>query len=254
MKCSLIVFSPTGGVQKVADILCSSIASSVDVYDLTKNDFKAVDLVASEDDIAVIALPSYGGRVPALATSRLKLIRSDGMRCVIVCVYGNRAYDDTLVEMQDLAKECGFCVISAVSAVAEHSIVHKYATNRPDATDEKELREIGARILEKLSKNDCDNNFTVPGNRPYKKAGGAGLVPKATSACVECGLCAIECPAGAIDKTRLKVADRSKCISCMRCAMRCPNDARKPNGAMVTIAGIAIKKACSVRKSCECYL
>ena len=54
-------------------------------------------------------------------------------------MYGNRAYEDTLVEMEDAAKECGFNVIAAISAIAEHSIMHQYATNRPDKEDEKQL-------------------------------------------------------------------------------------------------------------------
>ncbi|MGN0417427.1 4Fe-4S binding protein [Anaerostipes faecalis] len=254
MKCSLILFSPTGGTEKTAEILCSAMASETQIFDLANISFDAGDFSADSDAVAVLALPSYGGRVPALAAERLKKVQGKGMPCVLLCVYGNRAYEDTLVEMEDLAKECGFRVIAAVAAVAEHSIIHQYAAGRPDAADEKNLKEIGAKIVQKLSGSLDNSQFTIPGNRPYKKAGGGGLVPKATSACVSCGLCAAQCPAGAIDKDNVKTADKNKCISCMRCVVKCPHKARKVNGAMVAVASMAIKKECSIRKECECYL
>ncbi|XCP84570.1 4Fe-4S binding protein [Roseburia hominis] len=216
--------------------------------------FEPVSFAAGNEEIAVIALPSYGGRVPALAAERLKKVQGNGMPCVLLCVYGNRAYEDTLVEMEDLAKACGFSVVAAVAAVAEHSIMHQYAAGRPDATDEKNMKEIGAKILEKLSGSLVSDSFVIPGNRPYKKAGGVGLVPKADSACVNCGLCANQCPADAIDNTNLKTADKTKCISCMRCVVKCPKNARNVNSAMVAAASLALKKACSVRKECEYYL
>ena len=87
-----------------------------------------------------------------------------------------------------------------------------------------------------------------------EKAGGAGLVPKADKRCTGCGLCAKNCPAQAISKANLKTADSKKCISCMRCVTECPESARKVNEAMVSIAALAMKKACSERKSNELYI
>lgn len=252
MKCSLILFSPTGGTGKAAQMLCSALSSDIQIFDLTDATLDYAGFPSEDGGGAVVALPSYGGRVPALAAERLQKIQGNGMPCVLLCVYGNRAYEDTLVEMEDLAKGCGFRVVAAVAAIAEHSIMHQYAAGRPDAADEKNLKEIGGKIAEKLLKS-MDSSFLVPGNRPYKKAGGAGLVPRTTSACINCGLCASECPAGAIASGDGKSTDKAKCISCMRCVVKCPYGARKINGAMVSAASLAIKKACSVRKECECY-
>lgn len=254
MKTNLILFSPTGGTEKVARILCSALSSDVRTLDLTDINFTPVNLSADSDEVAVIALPSYGGRVPMLAAERLANVHTNGMPCVLLCVYGNRAYEDTLVEMEDLSKQCGFTAIAAVAAIAEHSIIHQYAAGRPDTTDEKKLKELGTKILKKLSCGQAQVSFRIPGNRPYKKASGVGLVPKASSACVSCGICAEQCPVGAISKGNLKSADIHKCISCMRCVVKCPHAARKVNGAMVSVASLAIKKACSVRKECELYL
>ena len=108
--------------------------------------------------------------------------------------------------------------------------------------------------MEKYRQGKRELTAAIPGNRPYRKPGGAGLVPKAGSGCTGCGLCTKQCPAQAISPDDLRKTDGGKCISCMRCVVRCPSGARKVNGAMVTAAGLALKKACSVRKECELFL
>ena len=99
MKLYSIVFSPTGGTQKVAAALTGALEGEVTKIDLTdsKQDFHAVQL--TQEDVAVISVPSYGGRVPAVAVGRLTMLNGQGARAVLVCVYGNRAYEDTLAEL-----------------------------------------------------------------------------------------------------------------------------------------------------------
>ena len=243
-----IIFSPTGGTEKVARILTSRWELDTVTIDLSdaKADFSRC--VIEKEDRVLIAMPSFGGRAPAVAIERLKQIAGNGAGCTLVCVYGNRAYEDTLVEMEDAAKECGFRVIAAVAAVAEHSILPQYATGRPDGSDKNQLADFAAKIAGK------DGEITtLPGNRPYKKSGGTGLVPKPTKDCVKCGLCAEKCPVQAIDPASF-AADSKLCIGCMRCVKQCPKNARRVSGLMVSIAGMAIKKACSVRKENELYL
>lgn len=256
MKITQIVFSPTGGTQRVVGTITAEWENAVNKVDLTstKTDYSSLNF--GKDDIAVIAVPSYGGRVPALAAERIAKIHGNQAQCVIVCVYGNRAYEDTLIELNDLAEQSNFKVIAAVSAVAEHSIIHQYAAGRPDEQDKTELQGFAREIFEKITNNDDASvpAVQIPGNRPYKKAGGAGLVPKADKNCTNCGLCAENCPAQAISKEHIKTADGKKCISCMRCVVACPQSARKINNAMVSVVVLAIKKACSVRKSNELYI
>ena len=243
-----IIFSPTGGTEKVANILGGHWSENTVKIDLSdvKTDFSKC--IIDKEDQVLIAMPSFGGRAPTVAIERLKKIAGNGAKCTLVCVYGNRAYEDTLVEMEDAAKESGFRVVAAVAAVAEHSIMPQYAAGRPDASDKKQLEQFAEQIAGKT-----EAVVSIPGNRPYKKAGGAGLVPKPTKDCVKCGMCAERCPVQAIDPASF-TADAKKCISCMRCVKQCPEKARNVNGAMVSIAAMAIKKACSVRKENELFL
>lgn len=248
-----ITFSPTGGTKRVSDCLLQSFEGECRPVDLTDSqmDFQAISL--APDDVAVIAAPSYGGRVPATAAERLTKIHGNGARAILICVYGNRAYEDTLVELEDAAKQAGFRVIAAVAAIAEHSIAHQFATGRPDEKDAQQLGLFGQQIRKKLlASNDSEPN--IPGNRPYKKAGGAGMVPKATKDCVKCGTCAKACPGQAIQADDPHKVDERACISCMRCISVCPQNARKVNPIMLSAGGVALKKACSVRKECELFL
>ncbi len=248
MRVVEIIFSPTGGTEKVANIIgkkWSDTAVKIDLSDV-KTDFTKCEI--QKEDMVLIAMPSFGGRAPTVAIERLRQIAGNGANCTLVCVYGNRAYEDTLVEMEDAAKESGFQVIAAIAAVAEHSIIPQYAANRPDASDEAQLSKFAERILQKDG-----TAASIPSNHPYKKSGGAGLVPKVTKGCIKCGLCAEKCPVQAINAETLE-ADSQKCISCMRCVKLCPHDARKVNGVMVSVAALAIKKACSIRKEIELFL
>lgn len=247
MKTYKIIFSPTGGTAKVADAITKNWTDT-ETIDLSNSSYNTS---LEEDSLALIAMPCFGGLAPQLALDRLTKITANNSKCAITVVYGNRAYDDTLIQLKEYAEQTGFKVIAAIAAVAEHSIVHAYAANRPDAKDNDELCSFGNKILEKTG-NKADS-ISVPGNKPYKKAGSA-MVPKASSACTACGICASSCPAGAIDPEKPRAADKSKCIGCMRCVSVCPLKARGLNPIMTKIAGIALKKACSERKSNELFI
>ncbi|MDE5873148.1 MAG: EFR1 family ferrodoxin [Lachnospiraceae bacterium] len=252
MKTVQIVFSPTGGTQKVVDSIMEGWSSSVTKIDITNATEDYSNIKLEKEDVALVAIPSYGGRVPVLAAQRLAKIHGNHAQCVIICVYGNRAYEDTLIELNDIAEQCGFQIIAAISAIAEHSIIHQYAAGRPDQKDKDELSNFGKKILDKINNHNLSAPISqIPGNHPYKKIAGAGLVPKADRKCISCGLCADNCPAKAIDKEKIKTADNKKCISCMRCVVQCPKSARNVNGAMVSVAALAIKKACSERNKNE---
>lgn len=253
MKIYEITFSPTGGTKRVADFLSNELSRDITDIDLSNGNENLNKYSLTNEDTVIIAVPSYSGRVPSTAAERIAKIQGHDAKAIIVCVYGNRAYEDTLAELQDIVQQAGFIVISAIAAIAEHSIAHRYATNRPDKDDYGHLRVFAKQIGDKLRKNDFSTP-TIPGNRPYRKAANAGIVPKATKACTQCSLCASKCPVGAIDKNNPEKVNKKACISCMRCVTVCPHHARKVNGLLLAIVNMMLKKACSIRKECELYI
>lgn len=117
-----ITFSPTGGTRRVGELLCNEFGGECVTTELCTKEENLKLPGIHTDDLTVISMPVYAGRVPAMAVERLKGIEANGARCVIIAVYGNRAYEDALVEMQDVATGMGFRVVAAIAAIAEHSI------------------------------------------------------------------------------------------------------------------------------------
>ena len=251
MKTCQLVFSPTGGTEKAAAAITKNWPQ-VRTIDLSLPDTDYSSISIDPDALVLVAMPCFGGVAPQLALDRFARIKGNGATCVLAAVYGNRAYENTLVQMQDTAQAAGFQVIAAVSAVAEHSIIHQYAAGRPNAEDREELALFGTKILEKAESGSTET-LVIPGKRPYKTSGG-GMVPTANARCTGCGLCAQKCPAQAISPERCKTTEKSKCIGCMRCVSICPVHARNVNRLMVSIASLAIKKACSAPKANELFL
>lgn len=248
-----IVFSPTGGTEKVMSLLEKDFSAETRI-DLTKSNCSGCDVDLKADDLCLIGVPSYGGRVPQIALERLRQMKGNGACGIMVIVYGNRAYDDTILELKNELTEDGFRVVSAIAAIAEHSIMHQFAAGRPDAEDEQELHKIAQDIKDALERGVSTKELQVPGNQPYRKYGGVPFKPQANQKCNQCGLCSVQCPVGAIPKDNPTVTDQSNCISCMRCVSICPQNARELNHVILFVASQKMKKACDGRKKIEWFL
>lgn len=253
MSCYEIYFSPTGGTKKVADILAKGIGKNFEVIDMIKYPDRLQQLHLTGQDLCLIAVPSFGGRVPSAAAEALKKAKGSGAGAVLAAVFGNRAIDDTLAELQDILEEAGFTCIAGIEAVAEHSLMRQFGTGRPDPEDERELTDFAVKIRGRMDGADTGGGLKLPGNRPYREYNGVPLKPEANSRCVACGLCAQECPAGAIPRDHPQDTDREKCISCMHCVSLCPQKARSCSKLLTLAAGQKLKKHCAGRKENRLY-
>ena len=213
-------FSPTGGTKKVADAIAAGFGTPTVEMDLTRAD-ESVTL--GKNDALMAVLPVYAGRVPQISLERLSALKGSGQKAVAVVVYGNREFDDALLETKNALEEGGFQVIAAAAFIAEHSIVRSIAAGRPDAEDEALCRQFAADVMAKLE-NPAPVN--VPGNDPYVELKPSAFHPVADETCVKCSVCAEQCPVGAIPLDDPSHTDNERCINCMRCVASCPMNSR----------------------------
>jgi ferredoxin len=221
---TLVYFSPSGTTEKSAHIFGRALKESYGTIDLLRDDLKD-EYIFGKDDLVLVAMPVFGGRIPALCTHQLKRLKAKGAYAGMMAVYGNRDYDDALIEMYDLLNDLGFKIVGAAATVAEHSIFHSVAKGRPDEADQKVIEDFAGKCLEQADK-DLGLKVNFKGNRPYKKFGGVPFVPKGNQLCSNCGQCVTVCPVGAISKENPKATDKEKCIACTACIANCPTGAR----------------------------
>ena len=251
MKHYNIHFSPTGGTKKVADIICCALEGDFNEIDLCSNIEK---LSLCEEDICLVSIPSYGGRVPATAVERLKSISGNGAKAVLNCVYGNRAWEDTLTELQDTLEEQGFRCVAALATVAEHSIFRQFAAGRPDEKDKAELIKMAGKIQGRLNEYFSGPLVLEGSHGIYKEFGGSPLRPFCNESCTGCRLCARKCPVAAIDAQNPKTTDPEKCISCMRCISICPKGARGVDPSLLATISERISPHLGGRKDNHLFL
>ena len=243
-----LYFSPTGGVKRVMELL----AKGFQIAELVDMTVSLPSMTLAAEDVCLVGVPSFGGRVPKAALDRLAAISADGAKAVAVAVYGNRHYDDTLLELQHRLEERGCIVIGGVAAIAEHSVVRQFAAQRPDASDAVVLREYAAAIRDKLEQGGA--GIQLPGSVPYKEFNGVPFHPIVAESCAGCGLCAKECPVGAIPFDAPNTTDGDRCFTCLRCVSVCPSKSRALAETVVQTMTEKLRPACEGRKDNQLFL
>ncbi len=222
---TLVCFSPTGNTLKILTAMAGAISPAFDLIDLTKPG--PVSRTFGPQDLVLFGMPVYSGRVPAVARARLAGIESRGASCLAVVSYGNRDFDDALLELADWAAEAGFAVKGAAAVIGRHTY-GKIQVGRPGAEDLAQCADFARRAAARAPDSPAP---VIPGNRPYREGGSGGKFRPLTSEdCLQCGLCAADCPVQAIADDFRTISD--SCLACFRCVRNCPVQAKQPDPAV----------------------
>lgn len=240
-KLTLLYFSATGTTEKVVSKIGNRLIEKDENMTLKEIDFtlpmvreKGIDF--SENDLVIVGVPVYAGRVPNVLLKYLNTIKGNGALAAAVVVYGNRDYDDALIELRDILVLNEFKVIAAAAFVGEHAFSYTLAKDRPDEKDMELVEYFVDNLYQKLVGEKTFKNITVKGNRPYRKyympkdENGVPqdirkVKPKTKDKCMDCKLCANICPMGSIDYDDVSLIN-GICIKCNACVKKCPTGAK----------------------------
>lgn len=254
---NVICFSPTGTSKKSALSIAQAFTDSPNVIDVTTFGSVSEKTAFADNELVIFGAPCYGGRIPKVAAERLDAFRGNNTPCIVTVTYGNRDYDDALLEMMDMAVKNGFIPVGAAALIGQHTF-GTIQVGRPNDDDAAEDKEFGKKVLEKLAKINDLTGAAAPefkGNRPYKDGGNGGKFrPVTTDDCIKCGYCVRMCPMGAIDKADPSVIDNDKCISCFRCIKVCPKKAKTMTDEGYLKFAVDFSAKLAARRENEYYL
>jgi len=262
-KLKLVCFSPTGTTKRILRGIGQGIDhGAAELIDLTLPGSRNHKLQTTEEDLLVVGVPVYMGRVPSILLEWLNGINAMGTPAVCVVVYGNRAYEDALIELEEILVERGCIPIAGAAYIGEHSYSSSsipIAKGRPDKSDLDHAEYFGQKINDKLKSFislDKIPELIVPGNRPDGKATRIWSLDfiAVSDECIQCGTCSENCPAGAIDATRSYLIDKEKCITCCACIRNCPQKARTMKSGPVKDAAIRLGSLYKMRKEPEYFI
>jgi ferredoxin len=257
----LIYFSPTHTTKKIVEGIAPGLKASIEQhYDLTLPGALAQTHREFTQDMAIIGAPVYAGRLPSVMLSRFRRIKGNGRPAAIVVVYGNRAYEDALIELRDIALHVGFRPIAAGTFIGEHSYSTSdlpIAEGRPDNGDMLTASDFGNAIREALMACLSSSNelLQLPGKFPYKELRMlSGITPSVNEAlCSRCGKCVLVCPTAAIDKDHPATAVKEMCIRCCACVKECPSNAKVLDDPRIKQTAEWLHANCGARKVPETY-
>lgn len=229
-------------------------AHELESFDITYPEYKLPRDLAT-GDLVVVGVPVYAGRVPALAVERLKGLQGNGASMVVTVVYGNREYEDALLELRNMAEKNGFRVVAGCAFIGEHSFSSRelpIAAGRPDEDDLEVARKFAKQINDRLTNAGGDGpvNLDIPGDDPYKE--GMMNLPFTMEVdkeqCTLCEICISTCPAGAISLSDQIVMSADLCILCCACIKSCPEEAVSLTAPPLKEKAVWLHENCQMRK------
>jgi ferredoxin/flavodoxin len=243
-KITAAYFSATGTTEKIVrqiafDLSWSWDDSDFEVFDFTLPGARAPEKTFGGQDLVIFGVPTYAGRVPNVLLPYLtKKITGGGALAVPVVLFGNRNYDDSLIELRNILEADGFHTVGGAAFAAEHSFSYTLGAGRPDAADLALATDFAGTIYDRVSalKKPLKKPAYVKGEdpvRPYYTPRDRHGTPidilkvksKVNEACTNCGVCAEVCPMGSIDPEDV-TQYTGICIKCGACIKKCPEKAR----------------------------
>lgn len=244
LKTNMMYFSATDRTKIIVSGLADRIAEltngskPINTIDFTLPAEREKPASFGKEDLVIFGVPVYAGRVPNILLKYLDTLHGNGALAVAVVVFGNRDYDDALVELQDILQSHGFTVIAGGAFVGEHAFSKTLAKGRPDEKDIGKLLAFATKIYTKLQAADTFQPAEIKGNRPYRSyyvpkdkngepiIGFRKIKPTTNKTdCIDCKQCARVCPMGSIDFDDTSIIS-GICIKCGACIKKCPMGAK----------------------------
>ncbi|MDO5410707.1 MAG: 4Fe-4S binding protein [Lachnospiraceae bacterium] len=226
-KVYAVYFSPTKGSETYVKEIAKHLSADYEEINLTVPANRAKEYRFNSEELVILGAPVYAGRLPQIAGGIFDCLKGSQTPAVFTVSYGNREFDDALLEEMEICEANGFKGIAAGAWIAPHTFSDKIAANRPAQRDLKKAEEFAAAI-KRILENDTwkDAKLTVPGNHPYKEAKVIPFYPAGNENCGGCKKCVDVCPTGAICAENIKETDTTKCIACLACVKNCPSNGR----------------------------
>ena len=147
-----VYFSATGNTKNVVKLIGETIARNMNLsykeIDFTLPQAHKDSYEFTKEELVIFGTPVYAGRVPNKVLPMIQgLFQGNDAFAVPVVTFGNRNYDNALIELRNELENNHFHTIAAGAFVAQHAFTDQLATMRPGKSDQEEIRGFAKRIV-----------------------------------------------------------------------------------------------------------